>query len=321
MCNCEATSAQKLTEEDENWLVKTEEFRKKYILNKPRHSNFVVTATVVFFNQSKNVEGFIQGTNYEPCWIGGSICAERCALMSLRVSNQDNDDIIVKSIYITSDSDSVITPGVMCREFIFSSPQVDPSKTAIVAGNAGLKQTVKYPVCFFYPYPFVFSRCTRQESLQLKQTLVLPVKLMQSKFEMYPSAEIVYQKAALLARSENHTLSCAGCCLLSDGTMFTSLERRYLEYANSLDAITQLADRIETYLKEHLDCFVSAICQVDSSGFAHAPFAPGRGFLQQFGHLKAFIPCHCLEAENVVSFHVVTSDNLTPLQPKLEDVL
>eukprot|EP00924_Labyrinthula_sp_SR-Ha-C_P000660 snap_masked-scaffold_98-processed-gene-0.16-mRNA-1 protein AED:1.00 eAED:1.00 QI:0/0/0/0/1/1/4/0/146 len=109
------------TEEDIQWITKTEEYRNK-LKTKPVYSNLRVTATIVYRKKETKEKLFIHGTNNEPCWIAGSICAERCALVSLRAQNITELEYEVLSVYITSDiDDSYLTPGIMCREFMKSS--------------------------------------------------------------------------------------------------------------------------------------------------------------------------------------------------------
>lgn len=97
-----------VTEEDTRWLKETEKFRLSIEL-KPCHSDFRVTATVVYVDKLTQEVKSIHGTNNEPCWIGGSICAERCALVAMRAQHRNEKNTQVKAVYITSDSDNILT--------------------------------------------------------------------------------------------------------------------------------------------------------------------------------------------------------------------
>jgi hypothetical protein len=102
----------------------------------PRQSFFRVVALVFF---SRVVDGIIQseryhvvGTNDEPNSIGGSICAERAALMQLRFIPDLKE--ITKVVIVTDEVDA-ISPGVLCREFMASHNCI-PWDVRIVLGRS-----------------------------------------------------------------------------------------------------------------------------------------------------------------------------------------
>jgi len=53
----------------------------------------------------------LSGANSEPCFMGGAICAERSALVQLRLLPYKR----IVRIYIVSDADWVLSPGMLCR--------------------------------------------------------------------------------------------------------------------------------------------------------------------------------------------------------------
>ena len=57
---------------------------------------------------------YVVGTNDEPGFIGGAICAERAAMVQLRFAPPHK----ITKIVICTDSADPISPGMLCREFI-----------------------------------------------------------------------------------------------------------------------------------------------------------------------------------------------------------
>jgi hypothetical protein len=117
------------------------------------------------------------------------------------------------------------------------------------------------------------------------------------------------------SKDELHPLNYAAGCLLSDGQMLTAWQKKGLEYGTTLDAVTQvrgvsgvglgqggmkevltipfrgpqLAQAIESRPR---GTTVEVIIQLDQFGIAHAPCAPGRAFLSEFGHGSATVYVH-----------------------------
>lgn len=108
----------------------------------PRQSYFRVVA-VVFFSLVDNngivvhrdERHHVVGTNDEPHSIGGSICAERAALLQLRFI--PNLDSITKIVIVTDNSDCV-SPGMLCREFMASHDRI-PWDVPILLGRSVCK--------------------------------------------------------------------------------------------------------------------------------------------------------------------------------------
>jgi hypothetical protein len=87
----------------------------------PRQSFFRVVAIVFFSRVGDGIlqseRYYVVGTNDEPHSIGGSICAERAALMQLRFIPDIKE--ITKVVIVTDEVDA-ISPGMLCREFMAS---------------------------------------------------------------------------------------------------------------------------------------------------------------------------------------------------------
>jgi len=76
---------------------------------------------------------YVVGTNDEPCSISGSICAERAAMLQLRfVPNLSS----ITKLVIVTDAEGFISPGLLCREFLFSHLLIDPDSMPVVLGGS-----------------------------------------------------------------------------------------------------------------------------------------------------------------------------------------
>jgi len=120
-------------------------------LKTPPNQSFFRVVAVVFF--SRVVDGVrrderyhVVGTNDEPHSIGGSICAERAALMQLRFI-PDLEEIT--KVVIVTDHVDAISPGMLCREFMASHNRI-PWDCPIVLGRSVCRKcgfTVSGKVC------------------------------------------------------------------------------------------------------------------------------------------------------------------------------
>ena len=96
----------------------------------PTQSDFRVLAILRYLDSSgKHNE--VVGTNSEQCFIGGSLCAERAALSKLR----HHDCARIERIFLVSDLDGPLTPGVLCREMLLSA--CDADTPVVMAGRGG----------------------------------------------------------------------------------------------------------------------------------------------------------------------------------------
>lgn len=140
---------------------------------------------VVYIDQ-KGQERYLTGVNSETCVLPSAICAERTALLQLRLSPHGYRRI--STIYITATAPGPISPGMLCREFMqeYTVPSTriflfSPSFTAdsienIVPSTVGTleydSQTGTYEipkdkwVCIagigkLYPYPPLYHKVAR----------------------------------------------------------------------------------------------------------------------------------------------------------------
>jgi cytidine deaminase len=82
---------------------------------RPIHSRFLVAATVVYVDASGALQT-AHGVNSETCVLSSCICAERTALVQLRLA--PTGWRYVRAVYITASAQGFITPGLLCREFL-----------------------------------------------------------------------------------------------------------------------------------------------------------------------------------------------------------
>jgi cytidine deaminase len=139
-------------------------------LTKPRHSGFRVVALLVL-----ETGEMIFGTNDEPAVsIAGAVCAERAALLSYRIQYMTNGNNSstnstaappppppsIVAVYIVSDHPhQAITPGCLCREYMYGHPAIDPMRVRIVLQSADQTSSpLQVSLCDLYPYPSIFAR-------------------------------------------------------------------------------------------------------------------------------------------------------------------
>ena len=73
---------------------------------------------------------YVVGTNDEPGYMGGAICAERAAMCQLRfLSNQ----FTITKVVIATDSTTPISPGMLCREFLAGHYRSVPWDTPVLS--------------------------------------------------------------------------------------------------------------------------------------------------------------------------------------------
>ena len=96
----------------------------------PNQSEFRVLA-ILRYVDSHGQHHEVVGTNSEQCFIGGSLCAERAALSKLR----HHDCARIERIFLVSDLDGPLTPGVLCREMLLSA--CDADTVVVMAGRGG----------------------------------------------------------------------------------------------------------------------------------------------------------------------------------------
>jgi hypothetical protein len=126
-----------ITEQDKEDIKLSHQYRLKVI--PPRQSSFRVVALIYYQllgeeddSTDTSTINYVVGTNDEPCYMNGSICAERAALVQLRFLPIQR----ITKVVITTDSPQPIFPGFLCREFMCSHVNLDPEFVSIITAGS-----------------------------------------------------------------------------------------------------------------------------------------------------------------------------------------
>ena len=122
----------------------------------PDQSNFRVAALCTFRHEGRLRA--IAGANSEPCELCGAICAERSALVQLRLMPSPP---LVECVYIVADSEEPITPGMLCREYM-SDTYCTPETKVVTAGAAD-RPNVRATLGELFPCPAPLQRVARDD--------------------------------------------------------------------------------------------------------------------------------------------------------------
>ena len=162
-------------ESDDAWLALADSIRAS--LEPPSQSNFRVVAVVRL--KSRWARDYVVGTNIEAHSLRNSVCAERTAFGALQLrahrGGRRNEDVEVRCVYIVCDAARPITPGLLCREFMHSSPYCSPG-TRVVTASPGLEKRIETTLRDLLPHASPYSRldALAQKEWALSRTLALP---------------------------------------------------------------------------------------------------------------------------------------------------
>eukprot|EP01031_Cornospumella_fuschlensis_P048240 gene48240-59079_t len=198
----------------------------------PTQSLFRVLA-ILFVKYDGDKLKLVIGTNAEPGYIGGSICAERSAITRMRFL----PSAVLLKVAIVTDNDLPIAPGALCREYLNSVADPD---TVVVMGNASGGVIESCTLGQIWPHPYVYRSITRHEILplgkQICYTITHPTSAAPSieAFVHLPPHMIPYAqkavtcaKAALrrasrqprrAAQDQLHPVNLAACLIYEDFT-------------------------------------------------------------------------------------------------------
>jgi cytidine deaminase len=206
-------------------------------LTSPLQSQFRVFALLIVDAPNTGIF-FIEGTNSEPGYIGGSICAERSALVKLRFIEKPR---ILKVVVVT-DHFEPVSPGALCREFLISFAAAD---TSIVMGNSTGSSIAECQLQQLFPYPPLYGSISRVHFHSFTAKFAPQVVAMGA---LGPDWLSLYEYARALARYDTgdslHPLRLAAAVALSDGTMEGAWQLKGAEYGCTLDPVTQLVSAL-----------------------------------------------------------------------------
>lgn len=255
---------------------------------------------------------FIVGTNDEPGYMGGAICAERSAMVQLRFL----PSFRITKLVIATDSVQPITCGMLCREFLAGHGSVPWDlpviSTARQCARCGLQDeelflkkdkaecidghaehsipTLCTTIAELYPYPSPYTRLTATASVELGDRYNESSKSLEDLDGLPETAKRLLELAIIEAKanvSDIHPIQFGAAVMLEDESIVTSHQSSALEYGCTLDAVSQLVP----HFKDD-DLRPVMIVQADQYGIAHAPFAPARSFLSEHGYQDCTVLLH-----------------------------
>ncbi len=288
----------------------------------PSQSNFRVYALLIIScgDIASPKYYLIHGTNAEASsYIGSSICAERSALTKLRFYQSPR----LLKVVISTDNESPISPGLLCREWLCSYVDLDlKNDVEIILTNCTLDIISKCGITFLYPHPYLYRQCRREsiEDFATNIAKTLPVDVPNDVNKLLKHT-VEYTKQD---KSNIHPIKFAASILFSDGTIKSAAQIKALEYSCSLDPITQLVTVLDSFRicsecdDERVQYTVEPVLLVfcDQYGIAHAPFGQGRALLIERGHLNIPLYINTYESSTKsLSSKIITSGELIPPPP------
>ena len=235
---------------------------------------------------------YVTGTNTEPCFIGNSICSERSAFLQMRMKRYER----FEKLYITADSPSIITPGLLCREMMCEFLTLD---TPIVLA-AWLPQADQSAHPFdvqvtclreLYPYPPLLlnipGSTVQSFSEHFHSTAEKPAMEFAEKADWLKLYRTVVETTEQDKRPGLHPMRYAAGVLFADGSSHCAAMTKLLEYGWSLDPIVKLVSVLEEKRKAGVAPVL--VLQADQFGNLHAPSAPARSHLAEYGYRPTLV--------------------------------
>jgi cytidine deaminase len=311
--------------------------RLKNDIQPPTHSLFrvfsIITYTLHYSQPSSSDQElkYITGTNGETCFIGGSICAERCALMKLRESHlktkfettesasnewESFGGVQIKTIYVVADNPDPISPGLLCREFLLEVA----SENAVVVMCGDSSRSRENPLIVklgeLYPFWPLFVRIPANKIKGYAKDFSSRCQKPQGLFA--ESWIQLYEKALEETNKDTkdhlHPVRLASAVLLSNGKIKVAHQHKALEYGSTLDPVSKLSlvfDKCNSSIKP------VSLVQIDQFGIMHAPFASARAFLVEHGFSDLTVMIHDREGK----IHTPRLIDLVPFRPDLDTTL
>jgi cytidine deaminase len=248
----------------------------------PRQSHFRVIAVVVFRTVAEGTGALgpvrhVVGCNDENNCLGGAICAERAAFVQFR---NIEEPVRVLGVYITTDSPVPITPGMLCREFMLAHPACEPD-TKVAACGADGSTIYRTTLGELLPHASPYTRLNRGEQVAFGEAATAALERPPPDTPQGKAYHAASAACAGDARDELHPVRYGAAIVFSDGSTHSVSQLKALEYGCTLDPVGLLAPGIQAKVKAGVRPTVVAL--VDQWGVAHAPFAPGRAYLSEYG--------------------------------------
>jgi cytidine deaminase len=255
---------------------------------------------------------YVVGTNDEPGYMGGAICAERAAMVQLRFAPPYR----LTKVVIATDSEDPIAPGMLCREFLAGHRQVPWNLPVVSAGSRCLRckrcddalfltctdkvahhnhdiQVLRTTLEKLYPFPSPYTRLSAQESVSVGERFRCSYENDTQDLDLDETAKnllaiAINEARSTLDKADSHPIQFGAAVAFADGSIVTSHQSSGLEYGCTLDAVSQLA----SHIIKNPGGRPILLVQTDQFGICHAPFAPARSFLTEHGYGDCQILLH-----------------------------
>jgi hypothetical protein len=217
-------------------------------------------------------------------------CSERSALLQLRMKHYSK----IESLYITADSDTIITPGLLCREMLCEFLTLDTP--IVLASHAPQQSPVPYDVQIatlreLFPYPSIFlnvpGSTVADFARHFHSTAEKPAMRLADKAEWLSLYRDVVTATAKDGRPTLHPMRYAAGVLFSDGSHQVQAMTKLLEYGWSLDAVVKLVPSLEERRERGVSPVVLFLA--DHCGNLHSLSAPARSHLSEYGYSPALL--------------------------------
>lgn len=273
----------------DHWVRLCHEHRRRR-KNLPLQSSFRVAALVTYRLDGASELRHVTGHNDEACNLRNSCCAERAAFLELAGRAGGATTVEVVAVYITSDAPHALTPGALCREYMYSSPWTTPSMPIHMEGEDGPPSRQSGTLAQLWPLASPYTQLDRAG--QVSSGRALQGKIAGALHaDLVTEEALVYRAAAAACtadgRTDVHPVSYGAAVLFADGNVAAASQVKATEYGCSLDALCQLAPAVASAQSRP-----KLFCMVDHFGVLHAPFSAARAYLIEHGHGEATVLVH-----------------------------
>jgi len=304
------------SETSDNYFLRLA-FSLKSTISHPIQSLFRVFALITFRDDTipKDKITYVTGTNSECCFVSNNICAERSALVQLR----NRKGCHVLQVFIASDSQEFITPGMLCREFMMDN-FCDENTLVTTCGENKVPRT--FTLGELFPFPSLYLTHDRDHvsvvARQLAKQSQSPPEFFTKHGKPQSWTQLYHQLIQYLAKDCNatilHPISYAAGVLFESTEIVMVSHHVGIEYGCSLDAVS----RLTPYMENHRDIGDKAvvILQCDQFGLLHAPCSVARAYLHERGFVAVRVVVHMKEGELMECM----AGELSPHSPKVEEL-
>jgi len=256
-------------------------FRLKSRIPKPPQSKFRVFSIITFRDETipSDSIGYLFGTNSETCVLSNCICAERSALVQLKLRPTSS---LVDKVFIVCDSQVYITPGPLCREYMMDN---FCSENTIIITCGENQVPRQFTLGQLLPFPMIYLQIDRDNVLSYAKEFSQKCEQFLTKYnKTHPKWITLYKNMLSLARRERkiflHPINYVAGVLFSDNQTVISQHHEAIEYGCSLDAVS----RLTVFIERESKATPQLILQVDQYGTLHAPAAVARAYLEEKGY-------------------------------------